>query len=188
MGNYAYGGAGPNANRIWAGGLATALVAGLIIIVGVLTVRGVFTVPVLAPEEAGYFGDARTGVYAGVAGVAALAATGLMHLLLLTAPRPMSFFGWIAGLGTAVAVVSPFTRGAALESQVATSAINLLTGLAIISLLTGVGNAARPVRRRPAPGAGGYASGRRDAYRHPRLRDTRASDYDPDAETRLYGD
>lgn len=136
-----------NATKLWAGGLATAFVAGLVIIVGVLIARGVFGIPVLAPEEAGSFGDATTGVYAAFAGVAAIAATAILHLLLLAAPSPMSFFAWIVGLATAVAAVTPFTQSAGLASQVATCVINLLCGVAIGSLLSGVGAAAMDRRR-----------------------------------------
>lgn len=185
MGDYGYGADDRlgelNTYRLWAGGLATAVVAGLIILVGVLVVRGVFTIPVLAPEEAGFFGDASTGFYAAIAALAAIAATALLHLLLLTAPRPLRFFGWIAGLATAVAVVSPFTRGAELDSQISTALINLVAGIAIISLLTGVGGSAL-ARRVPRPP--GYASGRRDAGPPTRPLGTSPHVADPDAETR----
>jgi hypothetical protein len=40
-----------NAARLWTGGLATALVAALVAVVGVLIARGLFDVPVLAPPE-----------------------------------------------------------------------------------------------------------------------------------------
>ena len=38
------------AGRLWAGGAATAVVAALIAVVGILLARGVFDVPVLAPK------------------------------------------------------------------------------------------------------------------------------------------
>jgi hypothetical protein len=38
-----------DAARLWTGGLATALVAALVAVVGVLIARGLFDVPVLAP-------------------------------------------------------------------------------------------------------------------------------------------
>jgi hypothetical protein len=61
-----------------------------------------------------------------------------MHLLLLTTPRPKTFFGWIVGLGTAVAVVWPFATGASLDAKVATALIHLVIGVAIGSLVSGV--------------------------------------------------
>jgi hypothetical protein len=52
---YAEGGDGPgqrrqpvDAARLWTGGLATAVVAALVALVGVLIARGLFDIPVLA--------------------------------------------------------------------------------------------------------------------------------------------
>jgi hypothetical protein len=42
-----------DAARLWTGGLATALVAALIAVVGVLIARGLFDIPVLAPAREG---------------------------------------------------------------------------------------------------------------------------------------
>ena len=56
--------------------------------------RGVLDVPVLAPEGSGTFGDASTGGLALAAAGGALVATGLLHLLLVSTPRPFAFFGW----------------------------------------------------------------------------------------------
>ena len=67
-----------NAGRLWAGGLATAVVAALIAVVGILVGRGLFGVAVLAPKGAGVWGDADTGWYALGAALFSLAATGLM--------------------------------------------------------------------------------------------------------------
>ena len=77
-----------DAARLWTGGLATALVAALVAVVGVLVARGLFDVPVLAPTGEGALGNANTARLAGLAAVAALLATGLMHLLLLSTPDP----------------------------------------------------------------------------------------------------
>jgi hypothetical protein len=85
---------------------------------------------------------------------AALAATALMHLLLLTTPRPQVFFGWIIALATLVAVVFPFSTTAPLTQKVATATVNLVLGIAIGTLIAGV--AARAVRRRRP--SGGYQS------------------------------
>lgn len=74
--------------RLWTGALATALVAALVAVVGVLIARGLFDVPVLAPAREGALGDASTARLAILAAVAALLATGLMHLLLLSTPGP----------------------------------------------------------------------------------------------------
>src|SRR5215213_9486867 len=92
-----------DAGRLWTGGLATAAVAALVAVVGVLIARGLFDVPVLAPTGEGTLGDASTAWLAGLAALAALAATGLLHLLLLSTPRPGRFFTWIVGLATVIA-------------------------------------------------------------------------------------
>jgi hypothetical protein len=138
--------------RLWTGGLATALVAALVAVVGVLIARGLFDVPVLAPAREGALGDASTARLAVLAAVAALVATGLMHLLLLSTPRPFRFFTWIVSLLTLVAVLAPFMTSAKLATQVATSAIGLVIGLAIGSLVSGAARSAiRLGRQNPRP-------------------------------------
>jgi membrane associated rhomboid family serine protease len=131
-----------DAARLWTGGLATALVAALVVVVGVLIARGLFDVPVLAPEGEGALGNASTARLAILAAVAALLATGLMHLLLLSTPRPFRFFTWIISLLTLVAVLAPFMTDARLATKVATAAIGLVIGMAIGSLVSGAGRSA----------------------------------------------
>ena len=144
-----------NAGRLWSGGVATALVAALIAVVGVLVGRGLFDVAVLAPQGAGVWGDASTFWYALGAAGAALAATGLMHVLLLTTPRPMRFFGWLVALGTVAAMLAPFVSDNDLGPRLFTAGLNLVIGVAIGSLIAGTARAAtRPVPQsavRPAP-------------------------------------
>ncbi|GHD30755.1 DUF6069 family protein [Nocardiopsis kunsanensis] len=131
-----------NVSRLWSGGLATAVVAILVIFAGALVFRGVFDVPVLAPEEAGYLGDTSTALYALLAGVIALVATALLQMLLLSAPRALTFFGWIMGLAIAIAAVTPFSQAAETSSQAATAVINLVSGIVIVALLRSVGRTA----------------------------------------------
>jgi hypothetical protein len=142
--------AGPvrvNAGRLWAGGIATAIVAALAVVAGVLITRGVLGIPVLAPKAASDFGNAATAVYAGLAAGCALLATALLHVLLLGTPRPLAFFAWITALADVIAAAAPFTQPAPLASKVFTAVINIVVGVAVISLLSGVGRAAaRPVQ------------------------------------------
>ena len=146
-----------NAGKLWAGGAATAAVAALIAIAGVLLGRGLFGVDVLAPQGKGVWGDASTGWYALGAALAALAATGLLHVLLLTTPRPMRFFGWVVALATVVGMLAPFVTDAGLGARMYTSGLNFLLGVAIGSLVAGTGRSAivpvtvRPTTR-PYPG------------------------------------
>lgn len=136
------GASGPvvNTGRLWAGGLATAVVAALVALVGVLIARAI-----LPSSRA--FDNNDAVLLCLVAAAAALAATGLAHLLLVSTPRPLAYLGWIIGLVTAAAVVLPFTTGGALEVKIATAAINLVIGVSIGSLVTGA--AAAAVRRPP---------------------------------------
>jgi hypothetical protein len=145
-----------DAGRLWAGGLAAAFVAALITVVGILIARGIFGIAVLAPVGEGVWGDADTAKYAGYAAVAALAATALLHVLILFAPRPLQFFGWIVGLATVVAAVAPFASTAATAAKVATALINLCVGIAIESLVAGVGRNA-VLSSRPSQGGPGHA-------------------------------
>lgn len=131
-----------DAGRLWAGGLATAITAALVAVVGILIARGIFDVPVLAPEGEGTWGDADTGRYAVYAAAAALVATALIHGLILFVPRYRLFFGWIMVLATAVAALAPFGVDAETAAQVATSLINLTLGVTIGSLLSGVARSA----------------------------------------------
>jgi Family of unknown function (DUF6069) len=135
---------------LWSGGAATAVVAGLIALVGILVCRWLFKVPILAPSRDGAWGDASTAGYVFAAAAVALAATGLMNLLLFATPYPRVFFGWIIGLATVVAVVFPFSTTAPLSNKAATAVVNLVLGIAIGSLIGEVSRRAvgrRVVRR-----------------------------------------
>ena len=138
-----------DARRLWAGGVASAVVAGLVALVGVLASRWIFNVPVLAPRRDGAFGDVRTAVLVLVAVAAALVATGLVHLLMLSTPRPLLFFGWIVALVTIIAVVFPFSTGARLDAKIATAVVYLAIGFATGTLVGGA--AARSAMRTRLP-------------------------------------
>ena len=142
-------GASVDARRLWSGGVASAVVAGLVALVGVLVSRWIFNVPVLAPRRDGAFGDVRTAVLVLVAVAAALVATGLAHLLMLSTPRPLLFFGWIVALITIITVVFPFSTGARLDAKIATAIVYLAIGLATGTLVGGV--AGRSVMRTRLP-------------------------------------
>jgi hypothetical protein len=142
----------PDSAQFWAGAAATAVVAALIALVGILICRWTLNIPVLAPAGDGAWGNAHTGEYALVAALIAIIAAGLLYLLVLGTPQPGMFFGWIMGLATLAAVVYPFSTGAPLAQKGATGVVNLALGLAITSLLTAV--ASRAIRR-PLPPAYG---------------------------------
>ena len=131
-----------DAGRLWTGGVATAAVAALVAVVGVLIARGLFDVPLLAPTGEGTFGDASTARLAGLAALAALLATGLMHLLLVSTPRPVRFFSWIVTLATLIAVILPLMTDAEPSAKLATAVLNLVIGAAIGSLVSGIARSA----------------------------------------------
>lgn len=135
-----------NAARLWSGGVATAVVAALIGVVGVLVLRALFKVAVLGPANAGLFGDSGTIWLCLSGALAALIVTGLAHLLLLGTPRPLAYLGWIVGLLTAIATIWPFLQGGPLVIMIGTAVIHLVMGVVIISLVTG---AAASASKRP---------------------------------------
>lgn len=134
--------------RLWSGGVATAAVAGLAAVAGVLVARDVFGVAVLAPERDGLWGNANTGTYALLAAAAALVATGLRHLLSVATPVPEQFFNWIMVISIVIAVALPLTLGADLGSQVATAVINLGLGMTVTTLVNSTAASARRVPER----------------------------------------
>jgi hypothetical protein len=131
-----------DARPLWTGGLATAAVAALTAVVGILIARSVFSIPVLAPEGHWVWGDAPTSDYALGAAVTALVATGLIHLLVLYAPRPSLFFGWIMVLAIVAGVVAPFADNPAGSAEWATAAINLAIGAAVWALVAAAASSA----------------------------------------------
>ena len=140
-----------DARSLWSGGAATAVVAGLVALVGILVCRWLFTIPILAPQRDGAWGDVSTVGYVFAAVAVALFATAIMYLLLLSTPRPQLFFNWIVGLGTVIAVVFPFSSTAPVSQKAATALVNMVLGIAIGSLISQVSTRAlrrRVVRRR----------------------------------------
>ena len=127
-----------DAARLWGGGLATACVAALVAVVGVLVFGVVLDVSLVRPALLLDVADTFSADYALTAFLLALLATGLAHGLALTTPRPRMFLSWIVGLATVAGIAAPFAIGSALESQAATACINLCLGVCVLSLLRGV--------------------------------------------------
>jgi hypothetical protein len=136
---------GVDAGRLWAGGVATAVVAALVALLGVLLAQGALDIAMVEPPLLPVPGSFAFR-YALTAGVLALLATALAHLLVSTAPRPRSFFSWIVGLTTAVGVVLPFTVEGTTAGRLATAVVDLVIGLAVMSLLGAVMTRARQPR------------------------------------------
>lgn len=142
-----------DAGKLWAGGFATAVVAALVAIVGIVLCRGILDIPVLQPARDGEWHTADIVTYALASAAIALLATGLMHLLAIGTPTPTLFFGWILGLATLVAVALPLGLSDLLEvtaAELATAIINLAIGLAITFLILGVARSSIRWEREPA--------------------------------------
>ena len=139
-----------DARPLFSGGVATAVVAALTALVGILVCRWLFNVPILSPRREGAWGNASTAGYVFGAAACALLATALMYLLLISTPYPRVFFGWIIGLATVVAVVFPFSTTAPTSQKFATAVLNLVLGVVIGSLIAEVSR--RVTRRRVVRG------------------------------------
>jgi hypothetical protein len=146
-------GAQLDAGRLWAGGVASALVVGLIAIAGIVVIRGIFEIAVLAPKGDGIWGNASTAWYALSAAAGAIVATALMHLFISFTPRPVRFFGWVIFLGTAIAVAAPLAVEANTAAKIATATLNLIIGVAIGSLVAGTARSAMRPAGSTTPGA-----------------------------------
>ena len=141
--------------RLWAGGVATAIVAAGIAILGVLIVGTVLDVGIQTAGRSGALVDNASTIIPVAAAIAALAGTALLHLLLLTTPRPASFFSAIAFLVIAVLILQVFLADGTIGAHIATAVLYAAIGIAIVSMLSGV--SATSVR----PATGGSWGGRR---------------------------
>jgi len=124
--------------RLWAGGVATSVVCALIGFVGVLLTRDVFGVRLHAPPILLGPPSLLAASWAFTAACAGMASTGVLLVLLVSTPRPRTFFTWIIVLLTAAAVALPFAQEAPAASRFASALINTVVGIAIGTLLTGV--------------------------------------------------
>ncbi|MBO3087833.1 hypothetical protein [Cellulomonas dongxiuzhuiae] len=122
--------------RFWAGAAATAFVAALVGVVGVIVLERILRIELVLRDPFGTGSAMGAYILGGV--LVAVAAAALLQLLVLTTPRPRAFFGWILGLATVVATLLPLTWTDEAGSAIATGIVNLLIGIAVWSLLTGV--------------------------------------------------
>jgi hypothetical protein len=136
-----------DAARLWGGGVATACVAALVAVAGVLICQHVLEISLVRPALLLEVADSFILDYALTAFLLALVATGLAQALALATPRPRAFFGWIMGLATVCGAAAPFAIGDLLQSQVATACINVALGVCVWSLLSSV--MARTISPRP---------------------------------------
>jgi len=134
------------ASVLWAGGVATAVVAALVAAIGELVFEAILDVPLVEILNRGTTTWTDRASYWLGAAVLALLATGLMHLLVVAVPQPTRFFTWVLVLTAAVLVAAPFAYDEPRTSQIATAVTGLCVAISIGALLPGVARrAVRPV-------------------------------------------
>ncbi|GAA3520280.1 DUF6069 family protein [Actinocatenispora rupis] len=138
-----------NGSRLWTGGAVAAVIAAGVAVVAFLIVRGLLNLPMLGVKPGGAVFQGTAIGYALAAAVAAILATGVMHLLLIGTPRPFFYFGWIGGLCTAIVTLAPLLTTQSWEAKGATAVANLVIGIAITALVSGTARTAieRPGQR-----------------------------------------
>lgn len=125
------------AGRFWAGAAATAIVAALVGLIGVIVFERVFEMTLVPPPDVFSTGSHQSA-FALDGAVLAILAAGVLHLLIVAAPRPRSFFGWIMALVIVVIAVLPFAWTTDTLAAALSGVVNLLIGVAVWSLLSGV--------------------------------------------------
>ncbi len=125
-----------DAGRFWAGAAATVLVCTLIGFAASVIIEQVFDLELLSPPD--LFDAGTSASWAGAGALFALLAAIVLQLLVLAAPRPSMFFGWLVALTAVILAVLPFTGSPDGPSAVVTGVVWLALGLAVWSMLTGV--------------------------------------------------
>jgi hypothetical protein len=127
---------GLEVGRFWAGALATMLVAALIGLAADFILEEVFNLEI--QPQADVFGtgsDLMAWVVAGA--LFALVAAIVLYLLVMSTPRPRSFFGWVVGLATVILAAVPFAGDFELVPAILAAIVWIVIGSAVYSLLTG---------------------------------------------------
>jgi hypothetical protein len=126
--------------KLWAGAVATALVAALVGIAGVLAIVRLLGIPILG-ARGGAVSNAIVFVPL-VSALAAIACAALLHVLVMTTPRPRLFFGAICTAVIVVLMLMVFLLPGTLEEKIATALLYAIIGIVILTLLSGVARTA----------------------------------------------
>lgn len=121
--------------RFWAGAAATVLVCALIGLAAAVIIDEVLGLDLHSP---GLLGDSTTASWTAAGALFALLAAAVLHGLVLAAPRPSMFFGWLVALVTIILAVLPSTGRTDPVAGVTTAVVWLLLGLAVWSMLSSV--------------------------------------------------
>lgn len=130
---------------LWAGTIATALVAGLLAMLEDMAAQGLLKVDLIAPRGGPAFATTTAYQLTLSAIVATALASVLVQVLMYVSPRPLLFFGLIGSTATGVVSLWPFTTAAVAASQFATAAAHLSLGMAIWVLTATIARHARSV-------------------------------------------
>jgi len=119
---------------LFAGTMATALVAGLVALVGIIAARAVLHVEIIGPRGGRAFDAAAPDQLTFLAAFGSFSAATLVQALVYVTPRPLLFFGLISWLITAAVSLWPLTTEAGAVSKVASTMVYLGIGTAISTL------------------------------------------------------
>ncbi|GAA1741050.1 hypothetical protein GCM10009809_40740 [Isoptericola hypogeus] len=118
--------------RYWAGAVVTVVVCGLVGLAASVIFDQAFDVGLLGPFGGSTAAWTLTGALFGLVSAAVL------QLLVLVAPRPRMFFGWLVGVVTLILAVAPFTGDPEPIPALMTALVWILLGVATSSMLSGV--------------------------------------------------
>lgn len=125
--------------KLWIGGLVTAVIAGFTGVVMLHLASGVFDTAILVPDEAGsdLFVQLTEARILGVAALAALAATGVLWLMLLVVPKGAMFFSLLGTVILALSMLWPLSiEGLDDAHQLWLLLMNFAVGILILGVLT----------------------------------------------------
>ncbi|MEG3616801.1 MULTISPECIES: hypothetical protein [Isoptericola] len=122
--------------RYWAGAAATVLVCALLGFTASVIFDEVFDIGLIPPPDA--FGAGDDASWAAAGALFALAAAVVLNLLVVVAPRPRMFFGWLVGLATVILAVLPFTGNPDPLPGAMTALVWVILGIAVSSMLGSV--------------------------------------------------
>ncbi|MFC4632228.1 DUF6069 family protein [Promicromonospora alba] len=127
---------GLEVGRFWAGALATMAVAALIGLAADFILEEVLNLEVRAQADLFATGsDMMAWVVAGA--LFALVAAIVLYLLVMSTPRPRSFFGWVVALATVILAMVPFAGEFEIVPAILAAIVWIVIGCAVWSLLTG---------------------------------------------------
>ncbi|WP_418276362.1 hypothetical protein ACNHYB_00095 [Isoptericola jiangsuensis] len=119
-----------DAGRYWRGVAVTALVSALLGFAAAVILGEVFDLDIGA--------DSAPVTWTLTAGFFALLAGVVLYLLVLGAPRPRMFFGWLVTIATLILAVLPFTASEITVESVLTALAWVVLGIAVYSMTAGV--------------------------------------------------